>query len=88
MDTRNGPVSFEVTFALVAFVVLVRLVPGPVVVFTNGVKVIVGDTVAFTGSFFGWATHPVARMQPIAMSRVSRCRVFMECPPFFMPREL
>jgi hypothetical protein len=78
IDTRSGPDNFEVVFTPEVFVVLVRLVPGAVVVLTNGVKVIVGDTVVFTGSFFGWATHPVARIQPIAMSRVNRCSGFME----------
>src|SRR5665647_1796277 len=84
MDTRNGPVNFDVAFIPVEFVVLVRLAIGAVVAFIKGIKVTVGDAVTFTGSFFGWATHPVARMQPIAMSRVRSVIVFMDNSPFFM----
>jgi hypothetical protein len=82
MDTRRGPLNPEVVFTLVVFVALVILVPGTVVVLTNGVKVLVGDTVVLVGSFFGWATHPVARMQPTAMSRARSVIVFIGVSPF------
>jgi hypothetical protein len=79
MDIRNGPDNPEVLFKPVAFVTLVT---GAVVAFTNGVNVVVGDAVAFPGSFFGWATHPVARIQPTAMSRASSVIIFMGSSPF------
>ena len=76
METLSGPFNFGVLFVtLVAFNVAFE--PGTVVVFTNGVNVLVGDTVAFPGSFFGWATHPVARIQPTAMSRVRSVIIFI-----------
>jgi hypothetical protein len=81
MDTRSGPDKRD-TFVLVVFVELVTFIAGTVVVFTNGVNVFVGDTVVFTGSFFGWATHPVARIQPTAMRRVRSVIVFMGGSPF------
>jgi hypothetical protein len=81
MDTRRGPFSFGVTF--VAFVALnVAFDPGTGVVFTNGANVVAGDTVTFPGSFFGWATHPVARTQPTAMSRASSVIIFIGGSPF------
>jgi hypothetical protein len=81
METLSGPFNFGVLLVtLVAFNVAFK--PGTVVVFTNGVNVFVGDTVAFPGSFFGWATHPVARIQPTAMSRVRSVIIFIGGSPF------
>jgi hypothetical protein len=81
METLSGPFNFEVSLVtLVAFNVAFE--PGTVLVFTNGVNVFVGVTVAFTG-FFGWATtHPVARIQPTAMNRVRSVSVFIGGSPF------
>jgi hypothetical protein len=81
MDIRNGPDNPEVLLKPVAFVALVTF-PITGVAFTNGTKVVVGDTVLFPGSFFGWATHPVARIQPTAMNRASSVIIFIGGSPF------
>jgi hypothetical protein len=71
--------------ALVALVPFnVTFEPGTAVVFTNGVNVFVGATVAFPGSFFGWATHPVARIQPTVTRMVKSTIIFMVDSPLLL----
>jgi hypothetical protein len=83
MDTRSGP--FRVELLLVTLVALnVAFEPLIVDVLLNGAKVLVGVTDAFTGSFFVWATHPVARIHPIVMRRVRSTIIFIGVPPFFL----